>query len=88
MIRPYSPFDTVGIAVDVGTVEASSSSEPVIFAIGVVRDPVIKFVNSQTLQEEDRSAFCWSEFTNIHDVVSEVPAHYILSATLTVPVID
>ena len=67
-----SPSDSIGIAVDIGTVEASSSSEPVVFTIGVVRDPDIKFVNSQTLAEEDRSAFYWSEFTNIQDVVREV----------------
>ena len=66
-----SPSDALGIAVDIGTVEASSSSEPVVFTIGVVRDPDIKFVNSQTNQE-DRSAFYWSEFTNIQDVVREV----------------
>ena len=62
----FSPFDTLGIAVDVGDVQ--SQSTPVVFALGVVRDPSIKYININ-VQEEDRSSYYWSQFSNIHDVV-------------------
>ena len=71
-----SPFDVVSLSQDLGVV--SSQSDPVVFAIGVVRDPVIKFVN-QNIQDENRSAYYWSSFSSIHDVVRILNDHLDLS---------
>ena len=72
----HSPFDVVSLSQDLGVI--SSQSDPVVFAIGVVRDPVIKFVN-QNIQDEDRSAYYWSSFSSIHDVVRILDDHPDLS---------
>ncbi|EJC98583.1 uncharacterized protein FOMMEDRAFT_96129 [Fomitiporia mediterranea MF3/22] len=58
-------YDTMGIAVDLGTV--NSISETLVYALGVVRDPVVQYAN-QKVQIEKRSSYYWSKFTNVHDV--------------------
>ncbi|KAL5533549.1 hypothetical protein ACEPAG_9 [Sanghuangporus baumii] len=68
-----NPFNTLGIAVDIGSV--SSTSEPVAYALGVVRDPAIRYTND-LVQIEERSSYYWSQFTNIHDVIAEVLNHF------------
>ncbi|KAL5536145.1 hypothetical protein ACEPAF_4250 [Sanghuangporus sanghuang] len=68
-----NPFNTLGIAVDIGSV--SSTSEPVAYALGVVRDPAIRYSN-ELVQIEERSSYYWSQFTNIHDVIAEVLNHF------------
>ena len=63
--RPF--FDTLAIGVDLGTV--SSVTDPIVYALGVVRDPVVQYAN-RNVQIEKRSSYYWSNFSSIHDVVS------------------
>ena len=60
------PFDVFATAVDLGNIQATS--EPIVWAVGVVRDPVVQFTNSAG-QMEARSAYYWSNYSTIHDVV-------------------
>ena len=66
------PFDGLGIAMDLGTIQ--STSEPIVWAVGVVRDPVVQFTNSSG-QIEERSSYYWSNYSNIHDAVFVFPPH-------------
>ncbi|EJC98586.1 DUF1793-domain-containing protein [Fomitiporia mediterranea MF3/22] len=68
---PY--FDTLAIAVDLGTV--SSVTDPVVYALGVVRDPVVQYAN-RNVQIEKRSSYYWSNFSTIHDVVNDVLSRF------------
>ena len=52
---------------DLGNIQ--TTSEPVVWAVGVVRDPVVQFTNSDG-QTEAGSAYYWSNYSNIHNVVS------------------
>ncbi|KAH8111989.1 DUF1793-domain-containing protein [Phellopilus nigrolimitatus] len=63
------PYETLGIAVDLGSI--TTTNEPVVYAVGVVRDPVIRYTNAK-VHVETRSAFYWSKFTNIHDAIEDV----------------
>ena len=65
----------MAIAVDLGSI--SSTSEPVSYAIGVVRDPVVQYTNS-LVQIQELRAYYWSQFSNIHDVVSTLPYVYVI----------
>lgn len=56
-------FTSLAIAVDVGSVQSASS--PVVYAVGVVRDPVVQYTN-----EESRSPYYRVQYTNVHDLVS------------------
>ncbi|KAL5519656.1 hypothetical protein ACEPAH_1339 [Sanghuangporus vaninii] len=69
-----NPFNTLSFSVFLGSV--SSTSEPIAFALGVVRDPVIQYTNRLT-QIEERSAYYWSQFTNIHDAIGDVVNHSV-----------
>ena len=61
-----SPFDILAIAVNLGSIQ--STSEPVVWAVGVIRDPVVQFINSYG-QKEARNAYYWSNYLNPRDVV-------------------
>lgn len=61
------PWVDLGFSYNFGSV--SSTSEPAVFALGVVRDPVVQYTNGD-VQTVERSAYYWSKFSNIHDVVS------------------
>lgn len=66
IILSTSPFDVYGISVDLSDV--TSETSPVVWAIGVIRDPSIQF----TLLSGDvqlRSSFYRINFTNPHDMV-------------------
>ncbi|KAL5508744.1 hypothetical protein ACEPAG_4723 [Sanghuangporus baumii] len=67
--RVGPPFNILSLSVDLGSV--SSTSEPIAFALGVVRDPVIQYTN-RLAQIEERSAYYWSQFANIQDVIGDV----------------
>lgn len=58
--------NTLAIACDLGSIQ--NTSEPVVWAVGVVRDPVVQFTNSNGVTEE-RRAYYWSAYSNIHDAV-------------------
>lgn len=64
-----------GIAVDVGSV-GKSCSAPVMWALGIVRNPSVKYLNAHATIEL-RSAYYWSSFSTAIDVVSR-----LLSCTL------
>lgn len=61
-------FDTLSFALDLGMIQ--NTSEPVVWAIGVIRDPAIKFSNSNG-QLEERRAYYWSAYSSVHDVVRQ-----------------
>lgn len=63
-----SPFDTLGISVDVGNVAPGNESGPVVHAIGVFRDPVIQYINKQAVLDE-RSAYYWVNISSTDDIV-------------------
>ncbi|EJD08023.1 DUF1793-domain-containing protein [Fomitiporia mediterranea MF3/22] len=62
-------FDTMAIAVDLGTI--SSVSDPVVYTLGVVRDPVVQYAN-RNVQIEKRSSYYWSNFSNIRDAAMQI----------------
>ena len=64
----YSPFDTLGISVDIGIIQPGTQSDPVVYTIGVVRDPVIQYKNGNN-QLEERNAYYWANFSTVDDVV-------------------
>ena len=66
LLIPCRPFDTLAIAIDLGNIQ--STLQPVVWAIGVMRDPVVQFVNSKG-QQEVRNAYYWSNYLNPRDVV-------------------
>ncbi len=57
------------IAVDVGSV-GSTPSNPVIWALGVVRNPSVQYIGSDATPKQ-RSAYYWSNFSTPVDVVSD-----------------
>lgn len=59
--------EALAIALDLGTIQ--STSEPIVWAVGVVRDPVIQYTNASG-QREERSAYYWANYTTIHDAVT------------------
>lgn len=61
------PFDVLGIMVDVGSV-SSTPTDPLVYAVGVVRDPVVQYMNKQ-VQLETRSSYFWGTYSNVHDLV-------------------
>ena len=64
----YSPFDTLGIFVDIGIIQPGTQSDPVAYTIGVVRDTVIQYKNVNN-QLEERNAYKWANFSTVYDVV-------------------
>ena len=68
MRTPYSTDEGLGISVDIGTIQPGTESNPVIYTIGVVRDPVIQYTNGNN-ELEERRAYYWANFTSINDVV-------------------
>lgn len=53
--------------VDVGSV-SSTTTDPLVYAVGVVRDPVVQYMNHM-VQLENRSSFYWGTYSNVHDLV-------------------
>ena len=52
---------------DVGAV-TSTPTDPLVYAVGVVRDPVVQYMNKQ-VQLEARSSYFWGTYSNVHDLV-------------------
>ncbi|KIY49337.1 DUF1793-domain-containing protein [Fistulina hepatica ATCC 64428] len=55
-------------ASDLGSVN-SEYSDPVVFSIGYVRDPALQYIVADD-QMEERSLYCWSQFSSADDAVS------------------
>ena len=68
MRTSYSAAEGLGISVDIGTIQPGIESNPVVYTIGVVRDPVIQYTNGNN-EPEERRAYYWANFTSINDVV-------------------
>ena len=64
----YSTTEGLAISVDIGDIQPGTESNPVVYTIGVVRDPVIQYTNGNNKLEELR-AYYWANFTSINDVV-------------------
>lgn len=67
-----SPFDSIAIAADLGIVQ--SSIDPIVWAVGVIRDPLIQFTDSQG-EVQELNAFYRSNISSlptIFDVRSTV----------------
>ena len=57
---------------DLGTV--STATDPVVYAVGHVRDPVVQYVIINNAIQ-NRSSYFWTRFASIGDAVSTVPRH-------------
>ena len=68
MRTSYSATEGLAISVDIGTIQPGTESNPVVYTIGVVRDPVIQYTNGNN-EVEERRAYYWANFTSINDVV-------------------
>ena len=64
----YSPTEGLGISVDIGSMESGIGLDPVVFTIGLVRDPVVQYTNGNN-QLEERNAYYWANFSTIDVVV-------------------
>lgn len=63
---PNSPFDAYAITMDLGDI--LTTSQPVVWTIGILRDPSINLTTaSGSIQL--RSSYYWSNFSTIADVV-------------------
>ncbi|KAI0684505.1 hypothetical protein BC835DRAFT_1523871 [Cytidiella melzeri] len=62
-----------GFAIDLGTIQSQSNSA--VFALGIVRDPVIQYTNGQG-QTQNRTAYYWSQFPNVNNVIADVLDHF------------
>ncbi|PAV15279.1 hypothetical protein PNOK_0904000 [Pyrrhoderma noxium] len=70
-----NPFDTLGISIDIGTIQPGTQSDPVVYTIGVVRDPVIQYTNGDN-QLEERNAYYWANFSTVDDVIKDALDHF------------
>ena len=59
-------IEELAISVDLGSIQ--STAEPIVWVVGVVRDPVVQYTNAEG-QREERSAYYWLNYTTIHDAV-------------------
>ena len=64
----YSSAEGLAISVDIGNIQPGIESNPVVYTIGVVRDPVIQYTNGNN-ELEERRAYYWANFTSINDAV-------------------
>ncbi|KAI0766543.1 hypothetical protein BC629DRAFT_1596377 [Irpex lacteus] len=71
---PSNNNTILGLAIDLGTVQPQRDSAAV-FSIGIVRDPVVQYTNGQG-KTENRSAYYWSNFPNINNVIADVINHF------------
>lgn len=68
---PYSwqtsPFEVFAFALDLGNI--TSTPEPIVWSIGVVRKPVISYV-TETGKSQSRAPYFLIEYNSISDAVS------------------
>lgn len=62
-----SPFDSIAIAADLGIVQ--SSIDPIVWAVGVLRDPLIQFTDSQG-EIQELNAFYRSNISSLPTIVN------------------
>ncbi|KAK7695932.1 hypothetical protein QCA50_000571 [Cerrena zonata] len=62
-----------GLSRDLGSI--SSTSSPVVFSIGHVRDPAVQYIVANGALQE-RSTFFWTKFSSVQDLISSfLPAY-------------
>ncbi|KAF9445097.1 hypothetical protein P691DRAFT_735541 [Macrolepiota fuliginosa MF-IS2] len=67
--RPVSQsWPVFAFSVDLGTVSSDSQPEPVVVALGLVRDPLISYATDTSVQS--RSGYYWSAYSSIDQVIS------------------
>ena len=62
-------IEVMAITVNLGSITASS--QPTVWALGTVRDPVVKYATPDG-QTELRQSYFWSNYSTIEDVVCRV----------------
>lgn len=66
-----SPWDTLGISVDIGSIRPGEESDVVVHAIGVVRNPAIQLMNKD-FQLENRKPYYWAQYSRFQDIIEDV----------------
>ncbi|KLO15798.1 DUF1793-domain-containing protein [Schizopora paradoxa] len=64
-----SPFDALAISVDLGLI--TSTSEPIMWTIGMLRDPSINLTTASGANQM-RSSYYWSNYSTIPDITAFV----------------
>ena len=72
-----SDWPILALSRDLGNI--TRASDPVVFSVGHIRDPVIQYVVSSGVQE--RFLYFWSRFSSADDVVSFVDVFQSLSTS-------
>jgi len=67
------------LAHDLGEV-TGSSTEPVVFSIGHVRDPAIEYITANGVLQS-RSSYFWSQYSSVDDVISDFLDDYSNATT-------
>ncbi|KAJ3854470.1 hypothetical protein EV368DRAFT_36676 [Lentinula lateritia] len=68
-------FVVLGISVDLGT--NTNFLTPVVWGLGLVRDPVIEYaVSAGSITTQNRSSYFWTEFDTISDAIDSFLADY------------
>ncbi|KAI0343878.1 hypothetical protein BDW22DRAFT_1314881, partial [Trametopsis cervina] len=71
---PSNRNNVAGFAIDLGTVPKGQDGTAV-FALGLVRDPVIQYTNGAG-HIENRTSYYWSQLPNINAVITNVITNY------------
>ncbi|KAE9404337.1 DUF1793-domain-containing protein, partial [Gymnopus androsaceus JB14] len=74
--RPINEdFVVLGLSVDLGN--NTDFNTPVVWGLGLVRDPVIQYTPSASnLTTQDRSSYFWTEFSTIADAIDSFLSDY------------
>ncbi|KLO15801.1 hypothetical protein SCHPADRAFT_243997 [Schizopora paradoxa] len=64
-----NPFDAFAISVDLGSIQ--STSDPIMWIVGMIRDPSINRTTASGASQL-RSSYYWSNFSSIPDIISFV----------------
>lgn len=71
-----SRWPTFCFSVDLGTVSSSNQPDPVVWALGLVRKPLVAYTLNDSVQ--NRTGYYWSTYKTIDEVVgrrSQISAH-------------
>ncbi|KAL0952379.1 hypothetical protein HGRIS_006656 [Hohenbuehelia grisea] len=61
-------FPVLSFALDLGNI--SSSEDPVVWAVGMVRNPSVQYVDAR-LQTQNRTSYFWTRFSTIGDAIDD-----------------
>ncbi|KAF9443524.1 hypothetical protein P691DRAFT_787943 [Macrolepiota fuliginosa MF-IS2] len=63
-------FPVFSFSVDLGTVSPGSQPDPVVVALGVVRDPLVTYLAEPESPPTSRSGYYWSAYSDIEEAIS------------------